>query len=93
MSLSEGEVPLSPGDARWYSMYAAKMTKAGLAGLKASKSKRNFNPTMETFLDLKSSQDPSSASDTSQQSEDTQKVGPIGVNVSNDAVVPTYTNT
>lgn len=28
-SLSEGEVPLSPGDARWYALYSTKLGKGG----------------------------------------------------------------
>ncbi len=71
-SFSEGEVPYSPGDARWYSLYAATMNKAGLAGWKP-KPKRKLDPTMETFLDLKNSPDPST-SDSSQLSEDPDKV-------------------
>ena len=73
-SFSEGEVPYSPGDARWYSLYAATMSKAGLTGWKP-KPKRKLDPTMETFLDLKNSPDPSdSASDSSRMSEDPNKV-------------------
>lgn len=71
-SLSEGEVPYSPGDARWYSLYAATMNKAGLTGWKP-KPRRKLDPTMETFLDLKDSPDPST-SDSSQLSEDPEKV-------------------
>ena len=72
-SISEGEALLSPGDARWHSVYAAKMSKAGLMGWKSTKSKRKLDPAVETFLDLKNSQDPSST-DSSQLSDDTQKV-------------------
>ena len=72
-SFSEGEVPYSPGDARWYSLYAATMNKAGLTGGWKPKPKRKLDPTMETFLDLKNSPDPST-SDSSQLSEDPDKV-------------------
>lgn len=71
-SLSEGEVPYSPGDARWYSLYAATMNKSGLTGWKP-KAERKLDPTMETFLDLKNSPDPST-SESSQLSEDPDKV-------------------
>ena len=74
-SFSEGEVPYSPGDARWYSLYAATMNKAGLTGWKP-KPKRKLDPTMETFLDLKNSPDPST-SESSQLLEDPDKVNTI----------------
>lgn len=57
-SLSEGEVPLSPGDARWYALYAAKV--GGVP-------QESYDPgsTLEAFLDLKNSPDPTSSEDTS----------------------------
>ena len=66
-SLSEGEVPYSPGDARWRSLYVASMNKAGIT----AKQKRMLDPTMETFLDFRNSPDPSATSDSS---EDPEKV-------------------
>ena len=71
-SFSEGEVPHSPGDARWYSIYAARMNKDGLADWKG-KAKSRMDPTMETFLDLKNTLDPS-CSDSSHLSEDPQEL-------------------
>ena len=60
-SLSEGEVPLSPGDARWSTLHAAKM-----------KGDLGFNSTLEAFLDLKNSPDMSSISDLSELSDSLQ---------------------
>ena len=47
-SLSEGEVPLSPGDARWYALYAAKVTMD-------IEESCDGESTLDAFLDLKNS--------------------------------------
>ena len=68
-SLSEGEVPHSPGEAQWYAMYTARMNQAGLVGWN-DKSKRKLDLTR---VSVKSSPDPTST-DSSNLSEDPQKV-------------------
>lgn len=66
-SLSEGEVPHSPGDAQ---LYAARMSKAVLMDWEST---RRMNSTMETFTDLKNSPD-TAISDLSITAEDTQVI-------------------
>ena len=68
-SLSEGEVPHSPGEAQWYAMYTSRIDQAGLAEWN-DRSKRKLDLTRVT---LKSSLDPTS-SDSSDLSENPQKV-------------------
>lgn len=58
-SLSEGEVPLSPGDARWYSLYTAKM-KGLVESVDPQQGKGDS--ALEIFLDLKNTPEASSAS-------------------------------
>lgn len=58
-SLSEGEVPLSPGDARWYALYSAKIEGPPSRGACDPES------SLEAFLELKNSPDPTSSEDTS----------------------------
>ncbi len=62
-SLSEGEVPFSPGDARCYSLYTAQ---------RKGTYDKDVESTLEAFLDLKNSPDPSSESDLSQFSDSLQ---------------------
>ena len=60
-SVSEGEVPLSPGDVRWHSLFSKTI---------GSGKHPHVDPTIEAFLDLKNSPDPSlSDSQDSQPSE------------------------
>ena len=62
-SLSEGEVPLSPGDARWHALYAAKMKDVVIGR----------DSTLNAFLGLKHSPEPL-FSDSSQLSADPKHV-------------------
>ena len=67
-SLSEGEVPLSPGDARWYTL------SAGVAKETRQKSVGNGGGTtvLQDFLDLKNSCDPSDASEQSDSQQESR---------------------
>ncbi len=66
-SLSEGEVPFSPGDARWYAQYKSKIECSSEESRTRSSSRPFTNPnsTLEAFLDLKNSPDPTSSEDAS----------------------------
>lgn len=60
-SLSEGEVPMSPGDARWHAFYANKM-KPAMEGCGLVTEGCGLDSTVQAFLEFKSSPDPSSDS-------------------------------
>jgi len=53
ISRSEGEVPLSPGDARWYALVKAR--DASMNRKIGEASKTYFSSTVEAFLGLKHS--------------------------------------
>ncbi|XP_065920993.1 serine-rich adhesin for platelets-like isoform X2 [Dysidea avara] len=66
-SISEGEVPISPGDARWHSTHASKLRG------KLKENKKGKPPVLEAFLDLKQLMSSEKDSDTDFSSDSLQQ--------------------